>query len=272
MGLFLPRIGRLAIQESQGIRWWVVIQLSILTAGGIHLIALAVTDLWKERDAESLLLFFWMVGTFIFAAFINWSVNGRSILPMTPVAGILVARAIEGKEWSLRGPAWGKKALALLPAAFISVWITWSDYSLANSARRAAFAIREQFQDIQGEIWFQGHWGFQYYMEASGGKPLDFWRSRLKPGDIVIVPSNNTNIKPLPRGRARIVRVFSTRASRWATTMSSHLGAGFYSSVWGPLPFAFGSVPKESYYAFQVIHPVQFRRQLPGPQTKPRGE
>jgi hypothetical protein len=29
--------------------------------------------------------------------------------------------------------------------------------------------------------------------------------------------------------------------------MSQPLGAGFYASVWGPLPFAFGEVPPERY-------------------------
>jgi hypothetical protein len=33
----------------------------------------------------------------------------------------------------------------------------------------------------------------------------------------------------------------------WLSTMQKQMGAGFYSDVWGPLPFAFGFVPPEQY-------------------------
>ncbi len=75
---------------------WVIIsiQLILFIAGGISTLALAIADYRRERDADSLLLLLWVVGTFWFTAYLNWTVNARSILPMVPAIGILLARRL----------------------------------------------------------------------------------------------------------------------------------------------------------------------------------
>ena len=62
---------------------------------GLGILFLAASDLRRHKDADSLFLFLWIIGTFIFAGFLNWSVNGRGVLPMFPVIGVLVLRRIE---------------------------------------------------------------------------------------------------------------------------------------------------------------------------------
>ena len=42
-------------------------------------------------------------------------------------------------------------------------------------------------------------------------------------------------------------RVIETKMPSGIATMQGKLGAGFYSSDWGPLPFAIGRVPAERY-------------------------
>jgi hypothetical protein len=71
------------------------IQLALWGTAGISLIALAALDFYRQRDSESMFLFTWIIGTFLFAGFINWTMNGRSILPMTIPAGIVIARRLE---------------------------------------------------------------------------------------------------------------------------------------------------------------------------------
>ena len=39
--------------------------------------------------------FLWVIGTFLFAAFLNWTVNARSLLPLTPAVAILMTRRLE---------------------------------------------------------------------------------------------------------------------------------------------------------------------------------
>src|SRR5438874_6818966 len=76
--------------------WLIIsIQLTFFIAGGISVLALAATDYRRERDADSLFLACWVAGTFLFTAFLNWTVNVRSVLPLIPAIGILLARRLE---------------------------------------------------------------------------------------------------------------------------------------------------------------------------------
>ena len=70
-------------------------QIIFWSIGGVSVLALAVADVWKRRDARSWLLALWVMGTFVFTAVFNWTINGRSILPMAPAVGILLARRLQ---------------------------------------------------------------------------------------------------------------------------------------------------------------------------------
>ena len=46
-------------------------------------------------------------------------------------------------------------------------------------------------------MWYVGHWGFQYYMQQSGAKPIELADTRLQTGDIAVVPSIGSNMYDL---------------------------------------------------------------------------
>jgi hypothetical protein len=247
------RISDFSIRHGSVVRWDVLIQIGLMSLAGVGIIGLAVADLYKCRDCKSLLLFLWVLGTFFFAGFVNWTINGRSILPMAPAVGILLVRAIDrqgetGRQiraWRVRWP--------LILAAIVALSVCWADYTLAGTAREAAKTIHETYKDRQPVVvWFQGHWGFQYYMEAHNAKALNVENSRPVIGDIIVIPMNNTNLMPLPEDRVFPTMVFKFIPCRWLSTMNALFGAGFYSNIWGPLPFAFGRVPVEVYYIVVV--------------------
>jgi len=102
-------------------------------------------------------------------------------------------------------------------------------------------------------VLFQGHWGFQYYMEARGGQAIDFkQRNNLTAGDILITPVYHTNLQPIPEGMTRPLPELAFPVCPFLTTQSRVVGAGFYADVLGPLPFAVGRVPPEEYHVGQV--------------------
>ena len=55
-----------------------------------------------------------------------------------------------------------------------------------------------------GTLWFQGHWGFQYYAQEIGAKPLDVTRSVVDNGDVLVVPKSAPNIFVIPEGALRL--------------------------------------------------------------------
>jgi 4-amino-4-deoxy-L-arabinose transferase-like glycosyltransferase len=248
-GVFLEMetLGNFPLHHDEGGRWLALMQLSVLAAGGISLLALAAADHWQRRDAGSVLLVLWIVGTFVFTWILNWTVNGRSILPMVPAAGILLVRRIERRLGSSVGKRLRLQWWPLVPTGLLALAVVWADVQLAGTARAAAGEIHDRYKGERGTVWFQGHWGFQYYMESRGGKAIDVKGSRLAPGDLVVIPNNNTNLFPIrPEWFLRIARS-EQPGCRWLATMNPVVGAGFYADVWGPLPFAVGSVPPEYY-------------------------
>ena len=233
------------IQSSS--RVLIEIQVVFWALGGLSVLALASTEVWRRPDASSWLLALWVWGTFVFAALVNWTVNGRSILPMAPAVAILIARRLDEKvPGRLKG-----MALCLALAAGFSLLVVAADASFANAVWNVADQVSAKYRQAPGNHWFQGHWGFQYYLEEFGWSAEDFKSSAVKPGDIIAVPSDNTNVLPPKSSEAMVLETFSVNRMSWLATMDGKIGAGFYSSVWGPLPFAFGRVPPQRVDVYQ---------------------
>lgn len=191
-----------------------------------------------------------MVGPWIFAGFLNWTVNARSVLPLIPAAGILMFRRLESIP-SLFAPRRSAAALAvgLAISALLSFWITSSDVAWANSQREAANLLYQKTRSERGGVFLAGHWGFQYYMQAAGFTLGDEENSNFREGDLVVIPENNTElIKRLAQFRFVAQQNLELLRGNLAATMASTLDAGFHSSYWGPLPFAFGKVPLGVYH------------------------
>jgi Dolichyl-phosphate-mannose-protein mannosyltransferase len=228
---------------------WLLISshLILFIAGGTSVLALAVADYWHERDAASLFLALWVLGTFVFTAFLNWTINARSVLPLIPATAILLTRRLERIR---EAPTWRWTAsivAALLLSGFVSLWITRADTELANSARSAAFAIYERTHGKGGTVWFIGHWGFQYYMESLGARPLDWLNPQVNNGDFVAVPYNN--LWPSDRSDDFLgpKEQFGVQLHSHASTICPELGAGFYYSHWALIPYVIGPIPGGHY-------------------------
>jgi hypothetical protein len=224
------------LAETQTVFWAV---------GGLSVLALAVTDFLKRRDAQASLLALWIFGTFLFAAFFNWTVNGRSILPLAPAVGILLARRLGGKTLDGRKIWTRGVAISFAISAALAYCVAQSDFLLAVAVRQSARETFARYGGDRSAFWYQGHWGFQYYMDLAGANGLDLKHPEIKTGDTLAIPVHNSfNAEPKPE-TASVREVISVQGPQWLTTWSENVGAGFYSSVPGPLPFAFGHVPPE---------------------------
>jgi len=233
-----------------------IVQGTLFAAGGVSVLALCICELWKERDATAVLLAFWVGGTLAFAGFVNWTVNGRSILPMLPAAAILVVRQITRHS---HGRAEGRSERALMwpliPGLALALIVAHADLQLAAAAKAAAGEITARHLRDDRTVWFQGHWGFQYYMEEAGAKSFDFERLGAEPGDVMVIPRNNTNVFGMPADVVSLIEEVSVPVSACATTMCGRR-AGFYSSIWGPLPYVFGVPGPDVYGVLAIEKPV----------------
>lgn len=242
----------------------IAIEGALFVTIGIGILTLALADIVQHKSPDSLLLGLWVFGTFVFAAMMNWTITSRTFLPMAPAVVILVIRKIAESAVEVAPLSGGSNVsilprtagaaiwLPLLPSALLSLLIAIGDYQSAGTARTASNQFERRLAEWPGTVWFEGHWGFQYYMQQWRAKPLDAKDRHLVEGDVLIVPLNNTNVgrtSPLPTmGPAEEVNY----PQFCAATMNPDIHAGFYASNWGPLPWVVARVPPERYLVFHI--------------------
>ena len=209
----------------------------IFAAVGAVIVTLALLDFYRARDAESLLLSLWILGTLGFSAFLNWSITARTILPAAPAVAILVMRHVgrqapgfaRANYWRLGG------------AAAISMLVAFADYRQAGIGRSAARHFRQRFHALEGKVSFQSHWGFQWYMQRWGATPVAREQA-FSPGNVVVIPSDNADPIALSREAVASVGKLRLPLAPMLSTFAPGTGAGFYSSVRGPVPWMIGRV------------------------------
>jgi hypothetical protein len=171
------------------------------------------------------------------------------------MAAILVVRGLKQKNSAAEKPAAFPWPLGISTA--VSLLIAAADFSLAHSVRAAAHQLAADYQPSTNKLWFQGHCGFQFYLEKSGARPVDFSRSVLAPGEIMILPSNNSNLVTPDAGDVENVAVLEFPVCPWLSTVHAATGAGFYGAG-GFLPFVFGPAPVEKYFVCRVLRTLCF--------------
>jgi len=232
------------------LRWGMLLHASIFFVAGLQILALATTDLARDRSANGWLLALWVGGVFVFAAFANWTINARAVLPAAPVVAILIWRRIAFRYGKETRAFWVKGSIVPLGASLaIAATVAWGDWQLADNARVAASTLAAKYRPSSGTLWFQGSWGFQHYMEEQGGHRASHGKTKLSPGDVLISPKNNSNVYKMVGTEDDVVTLETLRlpVAAWVSTMSPEVGAGFYTSLWGPLPYVFGATLPEVY-------------------------
>ena len=224
---------------------------AVFLAGGILVLLMAGADFWHRRDPDSLLLVLWVLGLLTFTVVLNWTINGRSLLPALPAVGILLARRLDAR-WPEPSPA--RRLWLLGPvwlAAALSLRLAQADARLAQINRLAAEQLWVQYHKPGKTVWFEGHWGFQYYLEKQGGQAIDLNDPKKAGGDILIIPANASNLYAPPMDLVRLIATADFLPDAWCSTMNKLAGAGFYASVHGPLPFVIGRLEPDRFYIFE---------------------
>jgi Dolichyl-phosphate-mannose-protein mannosyltransferase len=215
---------------------FVRVEGGLFIAIGVGIIALAFADLVQTRSAESCLLFLWVTGALVFVACFNWSITARTVLPVAPATAILLSRRWRIQYWHI------------ISAGVVSAIIAFADFREANVVRETVHSFEQRFRAEPGKIWFQSHWGFQYYMEKWGATPLNSRDSEITSGDVMIVPANNVDVVAIPPERIFTPDILSFPVLPLISTGGLGTGAGFYSHVRGPIPWAISRVPPEKFY------------------------
>lgn len=218
---------------------WFFIHLAVFLMAGWQVLVLAILDLHQRRDATAWLLFCWVLGIFTFGVFLNWTVNSRSLLPMLPAVGILVARRLEVRIATAKPNTDWRWILPPALAGAVAMSVLVQDVAWANGIRATSRRLMGEYGNTPSGsiVWFQGFWGFQYYMKQQGAREVQNagGKSEIRPGDFLVVSTGLASGSGI-----RQVAEWRISVDGWGTTMNRQGNAGFYSSLWGSFPYFFG--------------------------------
>ena len=98
--------------------------------------------------------------------------------------------------------------------------VAQSDFVLAAAVRQSALQTCRHYRRDGQPLWFQGHWGFQYYMAELGGVAQDQNQPEPRPGEFLAVPLDNANLRPPDAPGEEL----TFPGPRFLTTMNANFG------------------------------------------------
>lgn len=234
-------------------RWWVLLAASLAASwpiaslnepdapfwlapvAGLGAAALVdvVLEALRRRDSTWIALAAWML---VPAPAIVYShLPSKYLLASAPAAALLLARAAAGRRLGRIAIA----ATAVLGVA-LGVAILRADAAFAEVGRTGVRLLARPLVAAGRNVWYDGHWGFQWYAEAAGARCWSAAPPQPAPGDFIV--SNARRSIPLDEAAFDALvhlRRYEDRRPG-GRLMSRAAGAGFYSNVWGLLPWAWG--------------------------------
>lgn len=209
----------------------------------------------KDRvSTDALFLLSWFASSsVVYLVFLVPYVSARHLLLLFPPVILVVVREFE-QLWPGR---------ATLRIVFIAATLFFTlggglaaavaDYRSASVYPVIAEQLADQYrQDPENgnTVFIRGEFGFRYYLEQQGFKPLND-KSEIKTGDLVIYSTLASPSNPWPEGsyaelsRAEPGDGFPFRVWNWWA------GAGFYTNRMGPLPIAFSREIEDRIIVYQ---------------------
>lgn len=185
---------------------------------------------WR-RWGDDVALTLWLLAPLPIIYYVH--LPAKYLLPSAPAAALLLAAALSARGQIVRG------ALVTLLAAggcVLGTLIVKADAAMAGLGRRAAAELVAPAVAKGERVWFAGHWGFQWYMEHAGARPL-LGGTGVRSGDL-IVESSQVHGLAFDRIARSLVRI-ENEPSPGGRIMSG--GAGFYSNFWGYYPWVWST-------------------------------
>src|SRR5262245_31286988 len=114
----------------------------------------------------------------------------RRVMGLVVVGGLLAAHIASrvGRVSPVRRPARWIVAFGVAAGLAVTVVDTVDVFSEKVAVQRASAATAAAARPAGSTVWCLGKWGFHYYCEKAGMQPTVPGRSRLAPGDLLVVP------------------------------------------------------------------------------------
>ncbi len=218
-------------------------------AAGATIVAFAdiLGDAIARRDRVQLALWLWLLLALPVVIYVH--LPSKYVLPSVPAAVMLVVRLIpparrEPTRWLVPSVATAGIVLGVLVLLGIR--------DLAETQRRAVADLIYPQVRLGERVWFAGHWGFQWYAERAGASPVTREPPLPQPGDIIVISQIDLPVFPRNWSARRVIRRASYMSGGFGRVMDFQARAGFFSSLYGYLPWIWGSGDASRFEVWRV--------------------
>ncbi|MEH2464364.1 glycosyltransferase family 39 protein [Nostoc sp.] len=197
--------------------------------------------IFAENGKTILLLYLWIffgaLFTIIFAPFMA---TRHVLLVIVPITLLLL-------YFTERSHSLGWNITMLLSTALLTLVLSISDRIWANFYREKAALIRNELPS-EANVYFTGHWGWQWYAKKNGMKQLEALNPRVQPGDYLVYPEGihqQTLENIPPEFQLKVVKKYTAKRTRAIFFSTRGEAAIFYLSdflsppwtvTWHPIP------------------------------------
>ncbi|MFN2428283.1 MAG: ArnT family glycosyltransferase, partial [Candidatus Binatia bacterium] len=203
---------------------------------GIAVVADVVLDGWREQSADRVALGLWLLLALPIVVYLHFP--SKYLVACAPAAAIVAAAAV------LELPKRGAMAVGAGPVAggaLFGTLILQADATFAGLGKRAVEELVVPRVAAGERVWFNAHWGFQWYAERAGASIVTSTAPLPRPGDLLVSARVTIAGIPVQAFRKRELLATVSDDAAGGRILSSELGAGFYSNGWGYLPWVWGS-------------------------------
>ncbi len=144
-----------------------------------------VDQSFAKAASDELFLFAWFMAPFLFSIiFVPFQAVRHLILAIPPLTLISFRILQHGSSSTWKPLAHG----LLLFQLFITLGVQYADYEMADVYRKFAREDIERWKNEDQPVWFNGHWGWQYYMNRAGYRYIQKGEWPPQPGDLLVQP------------------------------------------------------------------------------------
>ncbi len=208
------------------------------------------------RNPDQLFLASWIFGVIAYNFLLLPSATVRHLLPMFPALVLVFVRLTEDRFQYRPQLQNAFLCCSAVLSLALAIPASVADYRLADSYRAAAEGFKNEYAASGEKVWFQGEFGFRYYMEESGFSYLGV-TAKPQPGDILIRSETSSSagnfllFPPPPADQTVELRRFIVADPFPFRIRTPKAGTGFYSHRMGPVPIAVSTAPLDEYTVYR---------------------
>jgi 4-amino-4-deoxy-L-arabinose transferase-like glycosyltransferase len=214
---------------------------------GFAVVADLARDAAARRDSAHAVLALWILVALPIVVYLHFP--SKYLVPCAPAAAILASTALAALP---RRAAVASAGTLVAAGALFGVLILRADEVFAGLGRRAVEELVEPRVAAGDKVWFNAHWGFQWYAERAGAHCVTTSQPHPQRGDYVVSAEVTITGVPIEAFRGRELVATIADDAPGGRIVSSADGAGFYSNGWGYLPWVWSSRPVDRFQLWRI--------------------